>query len=157
MKYSTLYESMAEVARKIEQLARQEWLWHGRHVKLVDGTTVTMPDTPENQAAFHQPKSQKPGVGFPMMRIGLVLSLATACILDAAFGQCSGKQTGEPALAGQCLDAFRPGDVALFDRYYCSYAMLALLILRGVDACVRLDERRKCDFRGSSGWASTSG
>jgi hypothetical protein len=142
-----LYELMGEVARKIEYLAPEEWLWHGRHVKLADGFTATMPDTEENQQAFPQPKSQKPGVGFPIMRVCVILSLATACILDAAFGPYSGKETGEPALFRQCLDAFQPGDVGLFDRYYGSYFLLALLMLRGVDACARLHHRRKADFR----------
>jgi hypothetical protein len=82
-----------------------------------------------------------------MMRVCVLISLATACILGAAFGPYSGKQTGEPALFRQLLEAFRPGEVALFDRYHCSYATLALLGLRGVAACGRLHQARRSDFR----------
>jgi len=142
-----LHELVVEAAGKIEYAVPEHWLWHGRHVKLVDGFTATMPDTPQNQEEFPQPKSQKPGVGFPIMRACVIISLATACLLDAAFGPYSGKQTGEPALFRGRLDAFRPGDVALFDRYHSSYGTLALLTLRGVDACARLHQRRPSDFR----------
>ena len=144
---NALHELLAEVARKIEYVAPETWLWHGRHAKLVDGFTATMPDTPANQAAFPQQKSQKQGVGFPIMRVCVILSLATACILDAAFGPYSGKETGEPALLRDLLDAFGPGDVAVFDRCYCSYMMLAMLSLRGVDTCTRLHQRRPHDMR----------
>jgi len=142
-----LYELVVEAAAKIEFAAPDEWLWHGRHAKLVDGFTATMPDTPENQDEFPQQKSQKPGIGFPIMRACVILSLATACVLDAAFGPYSGKQTGETALFRQLLDSFQSGDVAVFDRYYGSYMMLALLMLRGVDACARLHQGRPRDFR----------
>jgi putative transposase len=142
-----LHELLAEMARKIELLAPEPWLWRGRHAKLVDGFTATMPDTPENQAAFPQQKSQEKGLGFPIMRVCAVLSLATACLLDAAFGPCSGKETGESALLREILDAFASGDVAVFDRYHGSYMTLALLMLGGVDACARLHQRRPHDMR----------
>jgi hypothetical protein len=142
-----LHELVVEAAEKIEHAVPQHWLWHERHVKLVDGFTATMPDTPQNQEEFPQQKSQKPGLGFPILRACVILSLATACILDAAFGPYSGKQTGEPALFRQLLDAFQPGDVAMFDRHHSSYMMLALLTLRQVDVCARLHQRRPSDFR----------
>jgi putative transposase len=142
-----LHELVVEAAAKIEQAAPDDWLWHGRHAKLVDGFTATMPDTPENQAEFPQQKSQKPGVGFPILRACVVLSLATACLLDAAFGPYSGKQTGEPALLRELFGAFEAGDVAVFDRYCGSYLMLALLISRQVDVCTRLHQSRSGDLR----------
>ena len=142
-----LHDLVVEAAGKIERAAPEDWLWCGRHAKLVDGFTATMPDTPENQEEYPQQKSQKPGIGFPIIRTCVIVSLATACVLDAAFGPYCGKQTGEPALFRQRLDAFQPGDVAVFDRYYSSYMMLALLMLRDVDACARLHQRRASDFR----------
>ena len=142
-----LHDLLVEAAGKIEHAVPEHWLWHGRHVKLVDGFTATMPDTPQNQEEFPQQKSQKPGVGFPILRACVIISLVTACILDGALGPYSGKQTGEPALFRGRLDAFQPGDVAVFDRYYSSYMMLALLTLRGVEACARLHQRRPSDFR----------
>ncbi len=142
-----LHDLVVEAAGKIEVAAPDEWLWCGRHAKLVDGFTATMPDTPQNQDEFPQQKSQKPGVGFPIMRVCVILSLATACVIDASFGPYSGKQTGEPALFRQVLDSFQPGDVAVFDRCCSSYMMLALLMLGGVDTCTRLHQRRPGDFR----------
>ena len=142
-----LHELVVEAAGKIEYAVPEQWLWQGRHVKLVDGFTATMPDTPQSQEEFPQQKSQKPGLGFPILRACVILSLATACIQDAAFGPYSGKQTGEPALFRRLLDAFQPGDVAVFDRYHSSYMMLALLMLGDVDACTRLHQSRPSDFR----------
>jgi len=142
-----LYELVVQTAAKIELAAPDEWLWCDRHAKLVDGFTATMPDTPENQDEFPQQKSQKEGVGLPIMRACVIVSLATACVLDAAFGPYAGKETGETALLRKILASFQPGDVAVFDRYYGSYVMLALLMLAGTDVCVRLHHRRHADFR----------
>ena len=142
-----LHDLSVEAAEKIERVAADDWLWHGRHAKLVDGFTATMPDTPENQAEFPQQKSQKPGIGLPIIRACVILSLATACVTDAAFGPYSGKKTGESALFRQLLGAFLPGDVAVFDRHFGSYMTLAMLGPLGVDACARLHQRRPNDLR----------
>lgn len=133
------------IAANMESATPDYWRWHGRHVKLVDGFTFTMPDTPDNQAAFPQVKSQAPGVGFPIARACAVLSLATACIHDVAIGPYAGKETGETALLRKVLDAFQPGDVMLADRYFCSFLMLAIFKSLGVDVCIRLHQLRKVD------------
>jgi len=142
-----IHDLVVEAAEKTEHAAADDWLWHRRHAKLVDGFTVTMPDTPENQKEFPQQKAQKPGIGFPIIRVCVVLSLATACVIDGAFGPYSGKQTGEPALLRQLFGAFEAGDVAVFDRCCVSYMMLALLRSHGVDVCARLQQRRSGDLR----------
>ena len=138
---------VVESLRGLERDADTSWLWKGLHAKLVDGFTFTMPDTPENQEAFPQLPLQSPGVGFPIARACAVMSLATACVLDVAVGPYQGKQTGENALLRGMLDTFDEGDVVVFDRYYCSFMMLATLSLRGVDVCTRLHQRRPIDFR----------
>ena len=138
---------VVESAGDLEREADDAWLWKGRHAKLVDGFTFTMPDTPANQAAFPQLASQTPGVGFPIARACTVISLATACVCDLAIGPYEGKETGEAALLRGMLDVFDEGDVAVFDRYGCSFMMLALLSLRGVQVCARLHQRRASDFR----------
>lgn len=124
-----------------------DMLWHGRHVRLVDGTTATMPDTPENQEAYPQNSQQKEGLGFPIARVVAIMSLATAMVTDMAMGPYAGKETGELALLRSLLDGFNPGDVLLADRYYCSYFMIALLRERGIDLVARLHQRRPVDFR----------
>ena len=138
---------VTESAGRMEQAADESWLWKGHHAKLVDGFTFTMPDTPENQAEFPQNPSQEPGVGLPIARACAVISLSTACICDVAIGPYAGKETGESALLRDMLDTFDKDDVAVFDRFYCSYMMLALFSLRGVAVCTRLHQRRISDFR----------
>ncbi len=136
-----------QAAGELDHQAREDWLWHGRHAKLVDGFTFTLPDTPENQSVFPQQKTQAPGVGLPIARACVVLSLATAAVHDLAIGPYQGKETGETALLRDILEGLDTGDVVVFDRYYCSFMMLALLQRRGVDVCTRLHQRRCSDFR----------
>ncbi len=138
---------LVESGRQLECDAGESWLWKGRHAKLVDGSTFAMHDTPENQEAFPQLHSQIPGVGFPIARAGTIISLATACVLDVAIAPCQGKQTGENALLRGMLDTFGKGDVAVFDRHYCSYMMPAMFSLVGVQTGVRLHQRRAIDLR----------
>jgi len=142
-----LHRLACEVADGCEQVVPRSWLWHSRHVKLVDGTTVSMPDTKENQAAYPQHGVQKEGLGFPIARMVVLLSLATAMVSDMAIGPYQGKETGEPALFRELLDRLRRGDIVLADRYYCSYFMVCLLMESGVDFVVRLHQRRTADFR----------
>ena len=143
----TLRTLVRQAARQLDAAARDDWLWHGRHAKLVDGFTFTMPDTLANQDAFPQPASQAPGVGLPIARACVVLSLATAAVHDLVVGPYRGKQTGETALLREILDCLDAGDVVVFDRCYGSFMMLALLQLCGVDVCTRLHQRRASDFR----------
>jgi len=136
-----------EVADTCEQQVRGDWLWRSRHVWLVDGTTVSMPDTPENQAAYPQPTTQAPGVGFPLLRLVTMLSLSTGMLRDVALGPYAGKESGETALLRQLLARLRPGDVVLADRYYCGWFLLVLLRELQVDVVVRLHQRREANFR----------
>jgi hypothetical protein len=134
------------IAESLSDASPDLWLWLGKRVKLVDGFTFTMPDTPDNQRMFPQSVSQAPGLGFPIARACVVLSLAHACMEAIAVGPYAGKDTGESALLRQVLDGFKPGEVLLADRYFCSYWMLAMLKLRRVDVCMRLHQRRQVDL-----------
>jgi putative transposase len=136
-----------QVADGCEEALPDDWRWKDGRVFLVDGFTVSMPDTPENQEAYPQPDSQRPGLGFPLARGVVLLSLATAMVAGLAIGPYQGKETGEMALLRELLDRFRPGDVMLADRYFCSYFMICLLKERGVDVVSRLHQRRTADFR----------
>ena len=133
------------IAEQMSLSNPDRWRWQDKNVKLVDGFTFTMPDTPENQDEFPQSKAQEPGVGFPLARACAVLSLADAGIHDVAIGPYAGKETGEPALLRKVLDRFKPGEIMLADRYFCSFFMLAILKLRGIDGCMRLHQLRKVD------------
>jgi hypothetical protein len=138
---------VVETARQLQEGAEVSWRWHGLHAKLIDGFTFTMPDTPENQEEFPQQKNQRPGAGFPIARACAVLSLATAAIHDLNIGPYEGKETGESALLRGILDCLKEGEVAVFDRCFCSFMMLAILRLGGVHFCARLHQRRPGDFR----------
>jgi len=141
---STLVKQTGQLIAK--QIPR-EWLWHNRPVKLVDGTTVTMPDTLENQNAYPQQKAQQPGLGFPIARIVGVICLSSGVILDAAIGKYKGKGASEHALFRQLLQSFTPGDIVLADRYYSSYFLICALQERGVDIIFQQHAMRKTDFR----------
>jgi putative transposase len=147
LREGALRQLSGQVAKGTEEEADPRWLWKGRKTKLIDGFTFTMPDTPANQAAYPQARTQAPGIGLPIARAVAILSLATACVHDAAIGPYTGKQTGEPALLRRMLGSFDAGDVAVCDRYYCSFMMIALLQNRGVDVCARAHHKRHTDFR----------
>ena len=142
---AVLRQLVGDIAEKMSNRNPNHGLWHKKQVKLVDGFTFTMPDTPENQAEFPQAKTQEPGVGFPIARGCAVLSLANAVIHDVALGPYLGKETGETALLRKVIATFQPGDVMLADRYFCSFFMLAILQSRGVDVCMRLHQLRQID------------
>lgn len=136
-----------QIARNCEAQVPNEWRWKGRNVKLVDGTTFSMPDTPENQAEYPQSTTQAEGLGFPIMRAVALCSLATGMIGALACGPYAGKETGETALLRTLFNELSPGDVLLGDRYYGGWFMLALLQELGADFVVRLHQLRDADFQ----------
>ena len=144
--------------RLIERLVRElgqrlcagqagAWRWRGREVKLIDGTTVTMPDTTENQALFPQSPEQQPGLGFPLARLVAIISLSCGAVVEWAVGPCEGKRTGETALLWRLAHRLRSGDVIVADRCYAGYFLLAWLMRQGVDIVVRQHQLRHTDFR----------
>src|SRR4051794_25741844 len=104
------------VGRNLDARAERDWLWKGRRVYLFDGSTVTMPDTRENQQAYPQVYNQKPGLGFPIARIGALILLACGAVVNLGFCQYAGKGQGEVSLLRRLWDVLRPGDVLLGDR-----------------------------------------
>ena len=136
-----------ETGRLLHLKSEEGWKWKGRSVKLVDGTTVSMPDTPENQETYPQPEGQKPGVGFPIARLVAIISLSCGAVLDVAIGPYQGKETGEHALLRQILGSISAGDIILGDRYYCSYFLIAILQWLGADSVFQIHGSRKSDFR----------
>lgn len=136
-----------ETGHLIAAQAPSAWLWQGRPVKLVDGTTVTMPDTAANQGRYPQQSNQKPGLGFPIARVVGLLCSTTGAVLDAAMGPYSGKTGSEHALFRQLMGGINPGDLILADRYYCAYFLIALLRAQGAEVLFQQHQRRKTDFR----------
>ena len=114
-------------------------LWCGRAVNVVDGSSVSMPDTPENQARYPQSGKSKPGCGFPVMTLVAVFSLATGVLVDVAKGTL---RVAEQTLFRQLWRLWESGDVVLADRKFCSFADFYFLGLIGVDCVMRNHQRR---------------
>jgi hypothetical protein len=90
------------LGERLEAMTPPAWRWQGRPVKLFDGTTVTMPDTPSNQEAYPKSREQQPGLGFPIARIGALVGLSSGAILGSMQRQGNrgtksvGKLAGSP-------------------------------------------------------------
>jgi hypothetical protein len=144
-------QMISDLARETGQDATRQalpkWLWKGRQVKIVDGSTVEMPDTAENQAEYPQSRSQKPGLGFPMMRIVALFSLAVGTVVECAIGPCRGKKTGEQSLFRKLWHVFEAKDIVLGDRLYDAYQDIVKLLARGVDSVFGKNQSRTVDFR----------
>jgi hypothetical protein len=141
----------ADVARHTGQAldaqVNPQWLWKRRRVYIYDGSSVSMPDTPKNQAEYPQPDTQKPGLGFPLARIAAIFSLACGTVLDVGICRYAGKGQSELGLLRTLWDLFRPGDVLLADRLMCAWAEMVMLKQRGVDSVCHLTSHRQADFR----------
>ena len=142
-----MHQLVRDTGMETDDLADEDWLWQGRRVRVVDGSTITMPDTEANQAEYPQQKSQKPGCGFPIARILVVFSLSVGTVLDAAIGKYRGKRTGENSLFRTLYDVLTEGDVVLADRYFSGWFDIALPLERGIDIVVRKHQARHTDFR----------
>lgn len=140
-------ELARETGQELHRQAPEEWLWKKRRVVIVDGSTATMDDTPKNQEEYPQSRSQKAGLGFPILRFVVLISLATAAVLECAIGSCRGKCTGEQSLFRKIWDAFQSGDIVLGDCLYDCYRDIAMLSARGVDSLFGKKQSRICDFR----------
>lgn len=144
----SLIERLASsVGERLEVMSRQSWKWRGRSVKLLDGTTISMPDTEANQAAYPQSGEQQPGLGFPLAMLVALISLSTGAVLRWASGPCRGKGSGEQALFRSLIPHLSLGDIILVDRYHCTYFTVAMLASHGVDILTRQHHRRITDFR----------
>ena len=144
---SLLVRLTRETGRELHRRARPEWLWRGRRVKVADGTTVSMPDTAANQAAYPQHATQAPGLGFPIARMAVVFCLACGAALDAALGRYQGAGTGEAALLRGLDGALDSGDVLIADRQFGGWFDVLRWQRRGIDVVIRLHQARSADFR----------
>ncbi|MGH7957846.1 MAG: IS4 family transposase [Opitutaceae bacterium] len=140
-------ELVRDTGRELTEQAPEPWRWNGRKVKIADGSTASMPDTAENTQAFGKPSNQKGPCGFPIVRILVVLCLATGAARDMAVGPYCGKQSGELSLFRSLSATFETDEIVLADRLFCAYSDIARLHERGVDTVFRLNAQRKADFR----------
>jgi hypothetical protein len=132
-----LQELTRVTGRGVAEQAPAAWRWKGRPVQVVDGTGLSMPDTPANQKAFPKSKNLPAGVGFPLLRLVVVFSLTVGTVLEAALGRRRGKGHGEQSLFRSLWERFQPGDVLLADRLYGDFFTLARAGARGLDVVTR--------------------
>jgi hypothetical protein len=133
----------APIAERVRTAATAESTWHGHRVRLLDGSSFSMPDTPELQAAFGRPGNQRPGCGFPVAKFLALFDLATGMLLRVEPAPLRSHEMARCAVA---TSALRPGDIVLGDRGFCSYAHLAILLDRGQHAVFRAHQRPIIDF-----------
>jgi len=129
------------IAARAEGVAQ---LWRDFSVKVIDGTTVGLPDTIKNQRAYPQSGSQQPGCGFPLLKLVGIFSLASGALLDYAKGN---KHQHELNLLQRLLEHFKKGDLALADRGFSSYTLMSLLLARAAHCLFRLHQARPADLR----------
>ena len=136
-----------DVGNEHHDQAPVEWKLHGRNVEIVDGSTAIMADTRENQEAYPQSRNQRQGLGFPILRFVVLLSLSVGTVLGCAIGACRGKKTGEQSLFRQLFENIKPGTILLGDCLYDAYQDIAKLGARNVDVVFGMKQSRKHDFR----------
>src|SRR5947209_6340128 len=129
-------------AQQLQASAAEEWKWNGRSVFIADGSHVSMPDTPANQASYPQPPTQQPGLGFPLARVAVLLSLATGACHDLAIAPYAGKGTGQTSLLRKIYGALKPGDVLLADALFDNYFLACELRWLDVDLVARVQAER---------------
>jgi hypothetical protein len=139
-----LEKLFGKTAQSLEEKVTTEYLWCGRHVKVIDGSSVSMPDTLENQKSYPQPSSQKPGCGFPIAKIGLIFSLATGAAVAFVIDVLN---THDLKLARNLYHFLKPNDILLGDRAFCAYADLVILKNLECDAVFRKHQSRKRPMR----------
>ncbi|MCK5353903.1 MAG: IS4 family transposase [Methyloprofundus sp.] len=147
LQLSHLKEAVTSSGQALHKLASKHWLWNGYRVMLVDGTTFLMPDTNSNQKTYPQQSVQKVGLGFPIVRMVGLLSLATGSCVDYAIGPYQGKGTGETSLFSRLIHSLSSQDLLLADRYYTSYANFVLLMRQGTSLVFRQRSGVKTDFK----------
>lgn len=135
-----------KLGERLESLTPSAWRWRGRSVKLFDGTTVSMPDTPSNQQAYPQSREQKSGLGFPLARIGALISLSSGAILGYQVAACEGKGTGEQTLLANLLPHLHANDVLLADALLATWWIIQQASHRGVDVVMAQHGKRITDF-----------
>ncbi len=143
-----LFERMMHwTAQKCQQAVDEDWLFHGRVVEIVDGWTLLMADTEENQKEYPQQRSQRKGCGFPIIRMIGLFSMTTGVAQATAFASYQGKQTGETSLLRSIMHRISAGRILVADRYFASFWLLASGQNRNIDVVARAHHLRIIDFR----------
>ena len=145
-----MVRGLAKLAgRLVDERVPSQWRWRHRPVRLIDGSTVTLPDTGANQANYPQQTSQQDGLGFPICRFVGITCLASGAVLDVAMGRYQGKGADEQTLLRSLLHNLEANDIVLGDALYCTYFLLAELQSKEIDGVFEQhgSRKRRTDFR----------
>lgn len=134
---------LRRLTETLKTRTRTDGLWYGHRTFLIDGSGISMPDTPELQAHFGQPTNQQPGCGFPVAKLLARFHAGTGLLLDLAVAPL---RSHEMAAVSDVHPNLEPGDVLVGDRGFCSFTHLALLACRGVHAVLRMHQKQIIDF-----------
>ena len=127
------------VIEKTQKRLSKGDLWLGHQVMVLDGTGLSMPDTPANQELYPQHSEAKPGCGFPQMNVTGLFCLATGVLMGFIYGN---KHCSENRQFLQLKSLMRRGMVLLADRGFCNYLNFALMAQLGVECVMRLRRSR---------------
>jgi len=144
---NTVHSLVKTIGEMASKKSLSQWQCYGRELKVIDGSTVKMADTEENQLAYPQVENQKKGLGFPIMRFVVVMSLTVGVVLNYALSAYSGKGTGESSLLRTIMESVKENDVFLGDRYFPNFFLMCDLKRIGADGIFRGHYQRKYDFR----------
>lgn len=139
-----LMNLVSKFAVQIDEPATRAW--KDLYPKLIDGTTVSMPDTSANQEVYPQQQAQTKGLGFPILRLSALVSLTTGAVIDYRTTQYSGKGTGETALLRDLVSGLSEKDLLIGERLYDNYFTIALLQQNGVNFLFKANKMRRINF-----------
>lgn len=137
---------LLQIGRNSSQQAPTEWKLYGRDIKVVDGTTASMPETEENCEEFPLQDPERAGISFPLARLLVVFSLSVGTVLEVAISPYRGKSTGEYAMLRTLVDSFEADDIFLGDRGFCSFCHIVELHQRGVDSVIKFERTRESNL-----------
>jgi hypothetical protein len=126
--------------RVLGKMVARSALVEGHRILAVDATSVQLPDTAANQAAFPQPSNQKEGCGFPVMQVVGLFDLDTSAMVKVAESPLCVDEGG--LFQVELMDSLQAGDILLGDRHYCTYYHVGKLLAKGADALFRLHGSR---------------
>jgi len=138
-----LRKLLESVAARLQRTGDQDYRWRGHRTFFTDGSSCSMPDTPDLQKHFGQPTGQLPGCGFPVAHLLALCNAASGLIVDLL---ASPWRIHDLTRVGELHPALQPGDVLVADRGFCSYVHLALLCQRKVHAVLRVHQRIIVNF-----------
>jgi Transposase DDE domain len=140
--YQTLLNEVYQLV--VPHTRKEEHLWHGHRTFHIDGSTFSMPDTPELRKAFGMPSGQEPGCGFPVAHLLVLFSAATGMLIDTWASPLRTGDLAETPEAHLHLDA---GDILIGDDTFSGYPHLASLQKQGLHGLFPVHHQRIVDFK----------